>query len=102
MSLSSGKTPSFFSKTIPSFAASRSRALLRDAAKEGMVLLKNDGVLPLDKDIKSLGIIGPNAKKSQIIGGGSAHLKAYYESHPLDAFEENLGAPRFSSNASRG
>ena len=57
-----------------------------------MVLLKNDGVLPLDKDIKSLGIIGPNAKKSQIIGGGSAHLKAYYESHPLDAFEENLGA----------
>ena len=68
------------------------RALLRDAAKEGMVLLKNDGVLPLDKDIKSLGIIGPNAKKSQIIGGGSAHLKAYYESHPLDAFEENLGA----------
>ena len=68
------------------------RALLRDAAKEGMVLLKNDGVLPLDKDIKSLGVIGPNAKKSQIIGGGSAHLKAYYESHPLDAFEENLGA----------
>jgi len=68
------------------------RALLRDAAKEGMVLLKNDDVLPLDKDIKSLGIIGPNAKKSQIIGGGSAHLKAYYESHPLDAFEENLGA----------
>ena len=67
------------------------RALLRDAAKEGMVLLKNDGVLPLDKDIKSLGIIGPNAKKSQIIGGGSAHLKAYYESHPLDAFEQNLG-----------
>ena len=67
------------------------RTLLRDAAKEGMVLLKNDGVLPLDKDIKSLGIIGPNAKKSQIIGGGSAHLKAYYESHPLDAFEENLG-----------
>ena len=68
------------------------RVLLRDAAKEGMVLLKNDGVLPLDKDIKSLGIIGPNAKKSQIIGGGSAHLKAYYESHPLDAFKENLGA----------
>ena len=68
------------------------RALLRDAAKEGMVLLKNDEVLPLNKDIKSLGIIGPNAKKSQIIGGGSAHLKAYYESHPLDAFEENLGA----------
>ena len=35
-----------------------------------MVLLKNDGMLPLKKDIKKLAIIGPNAKEAQIIGGG--------------------------------
>ncbi len=70
---------------------SQQRDLLRNAAQEGMVLLKNEGLLPLDSNIKSLGIIGPNAKKSQIIGGGSAHLMPYYESHPLDAFDKKMG-----------
>ena len=67
------------------------RNLLKNAAQEGMVLLKNEGLLPLKKNIKSLGIIGPNASKSQIIGGGSAHLMPYYESHPLDAFNKKIG-----------
>lgn len=30
-------------------------------AREGIVLLKNDGVLPLRKDIKNIAVIGPNA-----------------------------------------
>lgn len=30
-------------------------------AREGIVLLKNDGVLPLSKDIKNIAVIGPNA-----------------------------------------
>ena len=44
------------------------RKLLRKAAADGMVLLKNDDMLPLKKDIKKLAIIGPNAKEAQIIG----------------------------------
>ena len=57
---------------------------------KGMVLLKNDGILPLKKDIKSIGIIGPNAEKAQIIGGGSATLVPYHESHPVSSFQNNF------------
>lgn len=66
------------------------RKLLKQAAQEGVVLLKNEGVLPLNKDISSLGIIGPNAKKAQIIGGGSATLVPYHESHPIEALTNCL------------
>ena len=66
------------------------RKLLKDAAQEGMVLLKNDDILPIKKDIKSIGIIGPNAKKAQIIGGGSATLVPYHESHPVSSFQNNF------------
>ena len=67
------------------------RALLKEAAQEGMVLLKNDHLLPLKSNLRSIGIIGPNAKHAQIIGGGSAHLQAYHESHPLEAFKNKIG-----------
>lgn len=33
-------------------------------AREGIVLLKNDGVLPLSKELKTIAIIGPNADMS--------------------------------------
>ena len=68
------------------------RKLLRKAATDGMVLLKNNNLLPLKQNINKLAIIGPNAKEAQIIGGGSASLKPYYQIHPLKAFEERLGA----------
>lgn len=32
-----------------------------DAARESIILLKNDGILPLSKEIKTIGIIGPNS-----------------------------------------
>ncbi|HYW95890.1 MAG TPA: glycoside hydrolase family 3 C-terminal domain-containing protein [Bacteroidales bacterium] len=37
------------------------RALARKAACESMVMLKNDGVLPLNDSIRSLYVVGPNA-----------------------------------------
>ena len=68
------------------------RKLLRKAAADGMVLLKNEGLLPLKKDIKKLAIIGPNAKEAQIIGGGSASLRPHYQIHPLEALQQRLGS----------
>ena len=64
------------------------RKLLKKCASEGMVLLKNENFLPLENfENKKIAIIGPNAKFSQIIGGGSASLKPHYQIHPLDALK---------------
>ncbi len=41
--------------------SSAHKEVARQVAREGIVLLKNDGVLPLKKDIKSIAVIGPNA-----------------------------------------
>ena len=43
------------------FETSDQHALAREIARKSMVLLKNDGALPLSKSIKSLAVIGPNA-----------------------------------------
>ena len=44
------------------------RALARYAAEESAVLLKNDGILPFSKDIKSVAVIGPNGNTGAIHG----------------------------------
>ena len=43
------------------------RALARATARESMVLLKNDGTLPLPKGLRSLAVIGPNAHDPQVL-----------------------------------
>lgn len=45
------------------------------AAEEGMVLLKNDGILPLDgKKMKKVAVIGPHAKETRALFGGYTHV----------------------------
>jgi beta-glucosidase len=69
------------------------RALARQAAAEGIVLLKNEGnVLPLSIDqIKSLAIIGPNAKVARIMGAGSSHVNPHYAITPFDGIVNRVG-----------
>lgn len=43
-------------------------------AEEGIVLLKNEGVLPLAADLKRIAIIGGHANKGVLSGGGSAQV----------------------------
>ena len=67
------------------------RALAREAAAESVVLLRNEGVLPLDPGaIGSIAVLGPNADRAQIMGGGSAKLRAHYTVTPLEALREAL------------
>lgn len=67
------------------------RALIREAAAAGTVLLTNDGTLPLDESaITSLALIGPNAWHARIMGGGSATVAAYREVSPVDALRRRL------------
>jgi beta-glucosidase len=66
------------------------RALARETAAAGIVLLKNDGVLPLPLGVKTLVVVGPNAERTAIMGGGSAQLHAHYQVTILDALRERL------------
>ena len=48
----------------------RHRALALRAARESMILLKNEGrLLPLRKDLRSIAVIGPNADDLQVLLG---------------------------------
>ena len=61
----------------------------RRIAAAGTVLLKNDGVLPLSiPDGGKLTVIGENAVKKMVVGGGSSNLKTKYEITPLEALQE--------------
>jgi beta-glucosidase len=45
------------------------RELARKVAQESMVLLKNDGVLPLRADVKRIAVIGPLAESAPVLAG---------------------------------
>ena len=67
-------------------------ALMRRAAADAMVLLHNDGALPLDvASLRRVAVIGPNAQAPCIMGGGSAEVTPYPVQSPLDALRDALG-----------
>lgn len=48
-------------------------ALAREVAAAGVVVLQNDGTLPL-RDLRRLAVLGPRAARTHLQGGGSAHV----------------------------
>lgn len=64
--------------SIPRFSQTGRQAALQ-AAREAMVLLKNDGnLLPLDrKKLKSVLVVGPDAYPVVPVGGGSARVEPF-------------------------
>jgi beta-glucosidase len=45
------------------------RAMARKVAEEAMVLLKNDGVLPLKPEVKNIAVVGPLADETRVLLG---------------------------------
>ena len=70
------------------------RQVTLEAARSGMVLLKNDGnLLPLEKGkIHSIAVIGPDAYPAQPGGGGSAEAKPFTPVSYLEGVANYLGS----------
>lgn len=80
-----------------SFATEEHAAVAREVAREGIVLLKNDGILPLKPaDKQRIAVIGENATRSMCKAGGSSELKPWREVSPLEAMVEAYGAEQVS------
>ncbi|MEM9064770.1 MAG: glycoside hydrolase family 3 C-terminal domain-containing protein [Planctomycetota bacterium] len=62
-----------------------------DIAREGIILLKNDGLLPIPLEtLKRVVVIGPNADAKHSLGGGSSQVPALYEITPLEGLRQAL------------
>src|SRR6266702_3094681 len=67
------------------------RELARVVAEKSMVLLKNDGVLPLKKSMKTIAVIGPNAASLSAIEGNYNAVPSH-PVLPLGGMEKKFGA----------
>jgi len=69
-----------------SFDTAEDRSLALEVARESIVLLKNDGLLPLSKAVKSIAVIGPNADSTRNLLGDysyTAHLRCEEDDVPI-------------------
>lgn len=64
------------------------RALALEAARKSMILLKNDGVLPIQKSIKRIAVLGPNANAVRLGGYSATGVKAIT---PFDGLKRIFG-----------
>ena len=64
-------------------SSEKHHALAVEAAREGTVLLKNDGILPLSKDVKRIAVVGPNADNVDLMNGN-------YGGTPTDEHKQSI------------
>ncbi|MGL3608048.1 glycoside hydrolase family 3 C-terminal domain-containing protein [Rhizobium sp. G187] len=76
------------------------RTLIRQLGSEGAVLLKNNGVLPLEMtSLARIAVLGPNAATARIMGGGSAQIATSYAISPLQGIQAALQNPNSMQHA---
>lgn len=70
-------------------------AFAREASAAGTVMVKNDGVLPVDPSaVKRVAVIGHNARYARTQGGGSATVVPEKIVTPLEGIREVFGADK--------
>jgi beta-glucosidase len=72
------------------FDTAAHHALARRIAAEGMVLLKNNGILPLKKQ-QHIAVIGRAAKEAHFQGGGSSHINPTQVDSPFKELQKLAG-----------
>ena len=72
------------------------RAVARQVAADGTVLLVNDGLLPLPTDVGRVAVLGPNAGQLAM-GGGSSEVTPHRRRSVADALAERLPDAAVSS-----
>jgi beta-glucosidase len=77
------------------FDVAAHHALARRIAGEGIVLLKNNGVLPLQNP-RRIAVIGRAAKEPHFQGGGSSHINPTQVDIPFEELRKLAGAAQFS------
>jgi beta-glucosidase len=77
------------------FDTATHHALARRIAAEGMVLLKNNGILPLG-DEKHIAVIGRAAKEPHFQGGGSSHINPTRVDNPFEELQKLAGNAELS------
>lgn len=77
------------------FDVERHHTLARTIASEGMVLLKNNGILPL-KGQHHIAVIGRAAKEAHFQGGGSSHINPTEVAIPFNELRNLVGECEFS------
>lgn len=74
-------------------------AFAREASAAGTVMVKNDGVLPLNPAaVTKVAVIGHNARYARTQGGGSATVVPERIVTPLDGIREAFGAEKVTYN----
>jgi beta-glucosidase len=80
------KKPQFGKDGPLDFDPSANRKLAYDAACQSLVLLKNNGILPLKKEIKKIALVGPNATTYEGLIGDYTYqsLSAFWWNIPIN------------------
>ncbi|NLD51632.1 MAG: hypothetical protein GX650_01940, partial [Clostridiales bacterium] len=82
-----------------SFDRAESLRVMEATLRESMILLKNDGTLPLQRDAY-VAFYGKRAKKPTICPAGSSHVETDLTTNIVDSAIELIGADRVSFGAS--
>jgi beta-glucosidase len=80
-----------------SFDVAVHHALARKIAGESIVLLKNDGILPL-RQPRQIAVIGRSAKEPHFQGGGSSHINPIQVDIPFDELQKLAGGAVLTYN----
>ncbi len=91
-------------RVLEVFETPRQRNLAREIARQSMVLLKNNGMLPLKKNIGTLAVIGPNADHARSLLGDYSYAatKEFMTfQHPADSAFVNIDAESIGSHEVR-